>query len=271
MKKLKLFTALLAMTGFLLVTRCNKNSYDPKLSVSLTDSPGEFEALHLDVLKVSVMGDKAGWIDLDTKADIYDVLKLNNGIAVNLASGNLVNERIIAKVKLTIGLRNDVVIDGVLHHLLFMNDLQVKSLEVIGDANYEAGMQRNNSILLDLDAAQSVIEKNGTFFLDPVLRVFDARTEGFIKGLIMPVQARPAVMAQGVNDAAGASPEFTTYASPSGEFLLRAQAGVYNVTFDAHSPFRDKMVKNITVKAGETADLGKILFFSLEKNITSKR
>lgn len=61
------------------------------LHVRLTDAPGDFSAVFIDIkgveINASSVDEKENWVTLEnTKAGVYDLLKLTNGINTLIAS-----------------------------------------------------------------------------------------------------------------------------------------------------------------------------------------
>ena len=85
-----------------------------RVEVRLTDSPGDFNEVKIDVQGVQVNNSagNSGWISLDIEEGIYDILKLTNGIDTLLGAIELPAGR-IQKVRLILGSNNSVTIDSV--------------------------------------------------------------------------------------------------------------------------------------------------------------
>ena len=115
---------------------CSKNGVNNgnAIQVYLTDGPGDFEAVNLDIQKVEVKldnddkhskDDRFGdndddkddhtkkkddfgeWVDLAYTPTVVDVLKLRNGVEKMLADGNVTGT--VRKIRITLGTNNTVV------------------------------------------------------------------------------------------------------------------------------------------------------------------
>jgi hypothetical protein len=112
----------------------------------------------------------------------------------------------------------------------------------------------NVSVWVDFDVANSIYEKNGKFYLKPVLRPFNNKNFGVVEGEVLPLAAKAVVR---ITNGAG----FNGVALPDreGEFKLRGlESGTYTVTVEGISPYVDKVISNIVVTKGKETDLGVI-------------
>ena len=93
----------------------------------------------------------------------------------------------------------------------------------------------------------------GLAVLLAVCLAFTFRAEtGIIKGRIIPPDGAVQIWA-----ISGADTLKTTPAN--GEFIFeRVKAGKYTLAVDAKDPYKDQMIENVEVKAGEVKDLGEI-------------
>lgn len=150
------------------------NSGTGILNVSLTDAPGEYEAVLIDLqgLTINVSSDsteESGWQDLtlDTMGQI-DLLMFTDGNSILLTEDELPVGK-INQMRMILGSNNEIVVDGETH------ELETPSAEQSGlkfniNANIEDG--ETFSMTLDFDAEKSVVEKgNGTYSLKPVITV----------------------------------------------------------------------------------------------------
>src|SRR5579864_485077 len=115
-KFLLLFVPLAA--GILVFTACKKSSSGTgQLEVRLTDGPGPYDAVYIDVEKVEVnvssdTGTSSGWQTLPLlHPGIYNLLNFRNGIDTVLASTSL-PAGTLSQMRLVLGSNNSVVING---------------------------------------------------------------------------------------------------------------------------------------------------------------
>lgn len=277
---LGLASAVIAMV--LVFSACTKSGINGNSSVSvmLTDGPGDFDAVNIDIQKVEVKVDKdekhkrdenrngldddkddhmkrkddfGEWIDLNFAPKVIDVLSLRNGIETQLGTANI-DAGTVRKIRITLGTKNSVVKGGVTYDLLL--DSQTSNFLYIKlfDKHRERGNSNDVKVWVDFDIANSIVETNGKFYLKPVLRPFCNANFGEIEGKVLPLDAKAVVR---VADGAG----FNAVALPSreGEFKVRGLAdGTYTVTIEGVAPYAKKIITNVVVKKGEDTEIGTI-------------
>jgi len=277
---LGLASAVIAMV--LVFSACTKSGVNGNSSVAvfLTDGPGDFEAVNIDIQKVEVKVDKdekhkhddnrngldddkddhmkrkddfGEWIDLNFTPKVIDVLSLRNGIETQLGTANI-DAGTVRKIRITLGTKNSVVKGGVTYDLLM--DSQTSNFLYIKlfDKHRERGNRNDVKVWVDFDIANSIVESNGKFYLKPVLRPFCNANFGEIEGKVLPLDAKAVVR---VSDGAG----FNAVALPSreGEFKVRGLAdGTYTVTVEGITPYIKQTINNVIVKKGEDTKIGTI-------------
>jgi hypothetical protein len=250
----KIFIALVFVLSIFFI-QCSKNDSTTgkaTLSISLTDDPGNFDEVNIDIVGVEVTGENGAIADLNVKAGIYNLLDFTNGIDTLIATGSI-DEGTISQIRLILGDNNTVVVDGVTYSLSTPS-AQESGLKLQVHDELKAGVVY--AILLDFDANKSIVEEgNGSFQLKPVIQVVDLAISGSIKGAITPV---------GINCAVAGSMDtvvHTTYCDANGQFLLQGlPAGIYQVTLTPDSPFVAVTINGVNVSVGEVTDLGVIAF-----------
>ena len=111
-------------------------------------------------------------------------------------------------------------------------------------------------VFLDFDAARSVVESgnSGNYNLKPVIRAFAEAQDGAISGVILPLDATPAVYAIQGSDTVTSS-----YTDINGAFLLRGlEAGSYKVGIDPSLDYLQSSEENVQVSIGVVTDIGTI-------------
>lgn len=283
--KISLVAASLLVAFLLIFSACTKTGIDTsaggKVSVFLTDGPGEFDEVFIDIQKVEVKIDTNSiykddddrcdddddrdddqrrkdeygeWVNINFTPAIIDVLSLRNGVETKLGEANILTGT-VRKIRITLGTQNRVVKNGVSNPLELKNDnknfLYVKL--------YDKHRQRMSdstsvSVWVDFDVANSIYEKNGKFYLKPVLRPFNNKNFGVVEGEVLPLAAKAVVR---ITNGAG----FNGVALPDreGEFKLRGlESGTYTVTVEGIAPYVDKVISNVVVTKGKETDLGVI-------------
>lgn len=172
---MKKFLVVFFMATAVLIS-CNDDSEKGTgtLKVSLTDAPGDYEAVLVDLqgLRINTSPDsltESGWQDLtlDTMGQI-DLLKLTDGNSILLTEEELPVGR-INQMRMILGTNNEIVVNG------DTLDLETPSAQQSGlKFNIHADIQEGQtySMTLDFDAEKSVVDKgDGTYSLKPVITV----------------------------------------------------------------------------------------------------
>jgi Domain of unknown function (DUF4382) len=245
--------ALVASSGFF-YTSCSNES-TTRLEVRLTDSPGDFGEVNIDIQEVQVNTStgNSGWVSLDIEAGVYNILKLTNGIDTLLGGVELPAGK-VEQIRLVLGANNSVKVNGTTHAMTTPS-AQQSGLKLNLHADLVEGI--TYKILLDFDAARSiVVHGNGTYSLKPVIRAIEEATSGAIKGTVSPIDATPAVYAIVGSDTVG-----TAFTDELGKFLLKGlPAGTYLVSLQPKDGFATVDKTDVEVTVGNVTDLGTIEF-----------
>ncbi|WP_072008526.1 DUF4382 domain-containing protein [Hymenobacter sp. IS2118] len=264
--------ALLALAG------CSKDSDSgsadsAKLEVRLTDAPGDFRSVVLDVRQVEVHlkeeTDPNGWKMLAFTPQAINVLEYVNG-----KSALLVNEDFapgdLKEIRLILGPDSYVVgRDGQRY------DLKTPSGQSSGvklKLNKATLRKRETfQLLLDFDVAKSIVErgnwkpgndKKERYLLKPVIRVVAQDLRAGIRGTVNPAAALPQILA--IRSSILGPDTVSTSADASGAYQLNGlAAGTYRVEFfpsttaPANGPAYVNIVRTGVVVTNEkVTDLG---------------
>ena len=218
----------------------------------MTDAPGDYDAVYIDLIGAEVHSDVKGWVALNVKAGIYNLTNLTNGKDTLIANGQVAVGN-ISEIRLILGNNNSVVVKGKTYALTTPSaqqsglKLQVHTVLVEG-ITY--------SLLIDFDADKSIVDTgNDKYILKPVLRVITKAIDGAIKGTALPLLAQPAIYAIIGTDS------FSTYAHPlTGEYFIGGLAsGNYKVVFMPKSIYADTAIAGITVTTGAVTNMGTVI------------
>lgn len=280
MKTKNLFLATLAivMSFAIALTSCTKNGNNAgtAIKVMLTDGPGDFESVKIDIQKVEVKVDNheqhsrddrfgdadddkddhlkkkddfGEWIDLNFTPGVVDVLTLRNGVEAQLAAGNVVGR--VRKIRITLGTNNSVVKGGVTYPLTLQNETNNFLYIKLHDEHrgHDGANPSGVKVSVDFDIANSIVEVGGAFYLRPVLRPFCDDNFAAAVGRVLPEGIKPTVtFSDGNGFNAVALP------APNGEFKIRGlKEGTYTVTYAATGYV--SQTKTVTVKKGEATKL----------------
>lgn len=160
-----------------LFTACSddddNNTGTATIRVNLTDAPGDYEAVLIDLqgLRVNVSTDTTDgvWHDLtlDTLGQI-DLLMFTNGNSIQLTEDEI-PEGYLSQMRMILGDNNEIVVDG------DTMDLQTPSAQQSGlkfNVKTDIIEGDNFDLLIDFDAEKSIVKKgNGGYLLKPVIKV----------------------------------------------------------------------------------------------------
>jgi len=175
--KIILYAQLLSVL-FLLLFSCNKEDEKSHLSVRLTDSFGNFNAVNIDIQSLEVTDNRGNTFILNTNNGIYNLLDFTYGLNILIARGEF-ESGTVSQIRLILGTNNTVTVDGVVYPLSAPSAMQ-SGLKIQVHELFEPGF--SYTILLDFDAKQSIVsQSNGNYILKPVIRIIDAAKSGSIK------------------------------------------------------------------------------------------
>jgi hypothetical protein len=173
-------TGLVSVT--LLLTSCKKennpsgglpNSNAGSIVIRLTDAPGNYQQVNVDIQKVSIHlvpdSGKADWIDLKTKSGVYDLLKLQNGIDTSIVDTTKLAAGKITQMRLILGSNNTIMADSIIYKLTVPSGSQT-GIKLIGHMIVDPNKTLN--VLIDFDANKSVVlNGNGSYHMKPTVKV----------------------------------------------------------------------------------------------------
>lgn len=235
---------------------CESDPGNARIAVYLTDAPGDYQEVNIEVIGVEVHsnegGQAEGWKTLDVEAGVYNLLELTNGLDTLLGSIELPAGK-VSQLRLILGSNNSIKVNGVTHALSTPSGQQ-SGLKLGINAQLEEGI--TYKVLLDFDVARSIVLKgNGGWSLKPVIRSIVEAQSGAIGGQVNPLDSTPAIYAISGTDTVG-----TAFTNEAGQFLLRGlPAGTYNVSFVPNSNYTTKTVENVSVSLGEVTDMGTVV------------
>ena len=242
---------ILTIVSLPVLNSCKKNGAgdgNARLQVYLTDDPGDYEAVYIDVkdVQINVTGDDVnGWQSLQgVKAAAYDLLKLVNDDDTLLTDSNIPTGR-IHQLRLVLGTENYVKIQGTTELIkLETPSAQQSGLKLNIQQDVQDGMLY--LITLDFDVSKSIVKTGSNkYMLKPTIRTILNAVGGSIRGVVMPKDFQTAVYAvQGVDTVA------STYSDTDGGYLIRGlPAGSYDVFYKPlNILYKDSLRKNISVQ-----------------------
>ncbi len=252
MRSLKILSFALVVT--FMFSACKKDSSGTThVNVRMTDAPGNFQEVNVDVIGVEFTNDNNIAYNLNVNAGIYNLLDFANGIDTLIASANIPSGT-LSQVRLILGVNNTVKVDGVVYPLSTPSAMQ-SGLKLNDHSTLTPNVEYN--LLLDFDANQSIVLKgNGEYQLKPVIKTVSVSTSGSLHGNVITTLALPATVTvtNGVDI-------YTTTTNSAGYFLLKGlPAGTYGAVITPQPPFNVVTISAINISIGNVTELGPIVF-----------
>ena len=225
------------------------------IELRLTDGPGMFEAVNIDVIGAEIKTSKdtaknGGWLPLTVRTGVFNILALSNGVDTLLGATKLPLAD-IKEIRLMLGTNNTVKVGGVSYPLTIPSGSE-SGLKLKFEHKLLAGV--TYQVKLDFDAAKSIIEeKKGEYKLRPRLRLITVANDGAVRGEIAPVTCKSVVYA-----ISGTDTITSAFPSSLGRFVLQGlDAGTYKIVVDAET-CTDKVIEGVKVEVGKSTNLEKI-------------
>jgi hypothetical protein len=240
-----------------------------RVEVRLTDAPGDYDAVTVDVKEVlihSSSGDTtSGWMSLDVNEGKYDLLQLTDGLDTLLGTAQIPAGR-ISEIRLILGGENTVASKGHIYDLKTPS-AQQSGLKIKLDMDLKEGT--TYTILLDFDAARSIVKTGkGSYNLKPVIRaITEVVADGTpsnppsdttvlantgIKGKVQPPSAKPVIYAIVALDTVSTQAD-----TVSGNFQIRGLLhGTYRVVIVPTPEFEQKEITGVQVLERQFTDVG---------------
>jgi hypothetical protein len=249
MKKIKIILSFI-MLG-LIINSCNNDDTNASYpySVRLTDAPGPYDEVNVDIQGIEVIGEDGKTVALNVKKGIFNLLEFSNGVDTLLATDSLEISS-VKQIRLILGANNTVVLDGVSYPLRTPSAEQ-SGLKLKVNQTLQEGILY--TVLLDFDANKSVVKLgNGEYQLKPVIRTIEKAISGSIKGKITPIGKMAVVEAT-----SSTAISYTSNVNENGDFLVMGLSpGTYTITITPALPSLPVTKTDIVVTAGITTDIG---------------
>lgn len=265
MKTLKLLFGTACIGISLFMTSCSKKNSDTpvgnsdfasNVTIKLTDGPGHYDAVNIDVKEVQVNTAENGWVSVPAvRPGVYNILKLSNGIDTLLCQATIPSCTING-IRLILGDNNTVEVEGNTYNL---NTPSAQETGLKLNLPY-TDLKPNTSYMIwfDFDAGKSVVRLgNGTYQLKPVIRAFTSETNGKVKGNVLPITRKAVVYVSNSSESYSAIPD------ENGNFLISGiTEGKYTVRIHPTEgeAVSDVVMTNVEVKYGLITDIGATTF-----------
>ncbi|MDF2191603.1 DUF4382 domain-containing protein [Paraflavitalea sp. CAU 1676] len=168
MKPLRFLVPVAIATG--LIVACKKdNENTTELKIKLTDNPYNATEVNVDIrqVRVNLQDDSSGWVNLETRTGVYNLLDYQNGIDTLIAQSTVPTGR-VKEVRFVLGSENSIKIDNKLYPLTIPSGSE-SGLKIKLNKQLNAHL---DSLVIDFDAALSIFQEGtGDYKLKPVLKI----------------------------------------------------------------------------------------------------
>lgn len=270
--------ALLLASLLILTLGCEKEDMSPEgtpepgtFKAYMTDSPGDYEALSVEILRVDAYLEGHGWVALNTQSRTVNVLTLTNGAQTEISSStsSKVKAGAYSLLRVTFGDNHQLTLNAAATAALggVINggtsgvfDLHYAGPhEVIIEVDEEVSGKVGAEVLVDFNVAQSIYYDVNRFVLRPVLTTIERKTTG-VSGHVEGA----ATAAVNLSNEDGS---FGTAINAQGDFLIRGMKdGVYQLAVTRGRTFEDLqepepvIINGVVVADGEITSVGTINF-----------
>lgn len=247
-----LIVSVAAISIFNSCKKNNTNDGTARLQVFLTDDPGDYKAVYIDVkdVQINMTGDDAnGWQSLNgVNAGAYDLLRLVNDEDTILADAEIPSGR-LHQIRLVLGTENYVRVEGS-NELIKLETPSAQQSGLKLNVQYDVTDERLYTILLDFDVAKSIVNTgNNKYILKPTIRAVLNAVGGTLKGVVMPNTFQTMVYA-----VQGADTIASTFTGTTGGYIIKGlPAGSYDVFYRTTDlNYRDSLRTGISVMFNTT-------------------
>jgi hypothetical protein len=240
------------LTIFIVITCClitactdreQENQDHASIQIYLTDAPGDYDEVNIDVVSVRVIINDS-LIHLPTNGGIYNILDFVNGKDTLLVEDEI-PAGYLSQIRLVLGEDNSVIKKDQKYDLKTPS-AQQSGLKLNVHEDIHPGIAY--TYVLDFEADKSiVVTGNGRHQLKPVIRVFTKAVTGTLKGVAWPHEAKTYVSVINAEDTVGTNADTVT-----GEFMVRGlKEGTYSVDFESANEFRDTTLSDVSIMFGQ--------------------
>lgn len=168
MKPLRYLIPVAIVTSLAIACKKDDNN-TTDLRIRLTDNPYNATEVNVDIkqVRVNLQDDSTGWVNLETRAGIYNLLDFQNGIDTLIAQ-SIVPTGTLMEVRFVLGSENSIKIDNTLYPLAIPSGSE-SGLKIKLNKHLNA---HTDSLVIDFDAALSILQTGtGEYKLKPVLKI----------------------------------------------------------------------------------------------------
>lgn len=249
MKKLiSLLVSAILVFGF---ASCKKDKDAPGKSfkVRMTDTPGDFIQLNVQITSVDVYSQSQGWVNVSSQTQSVNIVSLTNGAEIELANATNISVGTYTKIRITFASQASIMLVGGNSSLSLTWTGGQQQVEIAINAQVTGSVGAN--ILLDFNVAQSVTEVGGVYFINPFISIIADEHTG-VKGKVTGASAAMVKLHNGGNS-------YSTYINANGNFLIKGMApGTYTASVMAAGSLQVHEVDNVVVSQGQITSMGDI-------------
>ncbi len=225
-----------AIASIVALSACKKDDIENNLNqsqksgitVKMTDAPGDYAMLNVEIERVEVYSETSGWVNISNQSQIINVLDLTNGNSVTLGSQTDIDAGLYTQVALYFGNENE---------LMVHDDGETTSFDLSGqgavtiDINQNIDANTHADVLLDFNVAESIhVNGNGSgsITIDPTIYYVEDKETG-VSGHVEGGLFAAIHLSDGENT-------FSTFTNANGDFMLQGVAeGNYTLTVNVDS------------------------------------
>jgi hypothetical protein len=178
-----------ALLGFSIIMSGCDTASGPAMGtvrVKMMDAPSAYDAVNVVVARVdghmATDDSTSGWVTLRDDTATYDLLTLRNGVEAALGSA-AVSAGQYTQIRLILGAGSTVVVDGASYPLEVSSGFET-GVKLVHQFSVAAG--GTTDLTLDFDAENSVRYQNGSYRMQPVIRVVSNAEAGSVSGMVQP-------------------------------------------------------------------------------------
>lgn len=161
-------TFLCSLLCFSLFLFSCKKEKESTVHLRMTDAPTALDEVNVDLQQVNIKfaHDTSKWVSMETRAGIYNLLELQNGVDTLIAQGTYPID-VVKEIRLVLGNNNTVVASGQSYPLTIPSGSE-SGLKIKVNKALNATLE---TLLIDFDAALSIQEEADGYKLRPVVKL----------------------------------------------------------------------------------------------------
>ena len=242
--------AFLALLIAASIISCKKNDDDNEgsatMKVYITDAPGDYEHIYLDVQEIAI--NNGGWQTIAlTQPDTFDILDYTNGNKLLLADGDI-DAGSTSEIRLVLGANNSIVLEDGTTEELKVPSGSSSGFKIKLNTTKTTQAGQTYYVVLDFDAAKSiVVTGNNKYMLKPVIRGYWEEGMGAAEGYVLPDTSQVFVHAINGTDTIG-----STISDSTGYYKVTGlPEATYNFNYQGNG--NDTLVSGIQVMQNQTS------------------